>query len=68
VRRRQLGSLALSLVLVLGGWLVAGRPPLWHEADPPRGGLAELQDLAQLQARFNADAGMTRLILLLSPT
>lgn len=68
MKRRGVRPLALSLVLVLGAWLIAGRPPLWHEADPPRDGLTELRGVDDLRTRFNADAGTTRLILILSPT
>jgi hypothetical protein len=67
VKRRGLFPLALSLVLVLGAWLVVGRPPLWH-ADAPRDGLTEIQGVDALRTRFNEDAGMVRLILVLSPT
>jgi hypothetical protein len=68
VKRRGLRPLALSAVLVLGAWFLAGRPPIWHEDDQPRDGLTELHGIDKLQARFNADAGMARLILILSPT
>lgn len=30
--------------------------------------LVDLHDLSELRARFNADAGFTRLVLLVSPT
>lgn len=68
VRRRGVRPLVLSLLFVLGAWLVAGRPPIWHQPDPPRAGLTELRGVDELRARFNADAGKTRLILVLSPT
>lgn len=64
---KRLCVLPLSLLLVLGTWLVAGRP-LWHQADPPRDGLTELQSVDELRAQFNADAGMVRLVLILPPT
>jgi hypothetical protein len=68
VKRRGATSLPLSALLVLGAWLVVGRPPVWHASDPPRAGLADLRDVAALRARFNADAGTVRLVLVLSPT
>jgi hypothetical protein len=60
--------LALSAAIVAAAWLVAGRPPIGPRADPPRDGLAELGGVADLRARFNADAGTARLVLVLSPT
>ena len=66
--RRGLLPLACSLLLVLGAWLLAGQPPLWHQADPPRDGLTELRSVDEFRARFDADAGMARLVLILSPT
>lgn len=66
--RRGLVPLVVSLVLVMGAWLVAGRPPIGLHTVPSRTGLTELRSITQLQARFNADTGTTRLILILSPT
>jgi hypothetical protein len=66
--RRGVRPLACSLLLVLGTWLLAGRPPLWHQTDPPRDGLTELRSVDEFRARFNADAGMARLVLIFSPT
>jgi hypothetical protein len=38
-------------------------------AVPPAGlAVTDLNDLGQLQARFNADQGMPRLVLALAPT
>lgn len=68
VKRRHLFPLGLSLVLVLGAWLIAGRPPLGHRAPPAGVALTDLRDVAHLQRLFNADAGTPRLILVLSPT
>ncbi len=44
---------------------------LSRPASPPSlnaAGLADLESIGQLQAKFNEDAGRPRLILLLSPT
>lgn len=68
MKRRHLVPLGLSVALVLGAWLLAGRPPIGHRAPPPGVALTDLRDVDQLQRLFNADQGTTRLILVLSPT
>ena len=68
MKRRGLLPLALSLLVVLGAWLFAGRPPVWQEHGPTVAGLTDLQGVEPLRTRFNADAGLARLVLILSPT
>ena len=60
--------LVLILLATLG--FFALRPVLIHHPARSGGavGLTDLQDIQQLQTRFNDDAGTTRLVLLLSPT
>jgi hypothetical protein len=82
-RRARLGFIAacllvFGLVAALTAWGLPGvepsnKPP--PTATPAPGatrpaGLAvtDLQDLGQLQARFNADQGAPRLVLALAPT
>jgi len=60
--------LVVSLLLVLGGWLFIGTPPIWDRADAPRARLIDLHSLDKLQTQFTADAGTARLFLILSPT
>jgi hypothetical protein len=82
-RRGRLGFLAaclLAFVLVaaLIGWgPLSTKPPsktpatvtLAPGATRPAGlAVTDLHDLGQLQARFNADQGMPRLVLALAPT
>jgi hypothetical protein len=82
-RRARLGFLAacllvFGLVATLTTWRLPSTGPsdktpatvtLASGAARP-GGLAvtDLRDLGQLQARFNADQGMPRLVLALAPT
>jgi hypothetical protein len=67
VKSRRLAYLAISLALVVGAWLVAGQPTIGRPSDATRVGLTELPRVDELRSQFNADAGMTRLILVLSP-
>jgi hypothetical protein len=60
-RWRVLVVLAAALIIALSTQF--GRGPL--EASPP---LDDVDSIEALQARFNADSGDVRLILLLSPT
>ena len=64
VRLRNL--VALGLIL-LASWLVV-RSPLFHRVPLPGLQLTDLRSVGQFQALFNADAGMPRLVLILSPT
>jgi hypothetical protein len=61
-----LGLLTLA-ALLLAVWLIA-ESPLFHKTAPPGLRLSDLRAVSQLRARFDVDRGMTRLILVLSPT
>ena len=82
-RRARLGFVAACLlVFALVGALITWRLPsigpstktpatatLAPGAVPPASlAVTDLHDLGQLQARFNADQGMPRLVLALAPT
>ena len=82
-RRGRLGFIAacllvFGLVAALITWGLPGlepsnKPPptvtLAPGATRPAGlAVADLRDVGQLQARFNADQGMPRLVLALAPT
>jgi hypothetical protein len=70
--------LVFALIAALVNWgppwtMPSGRPPpsvtLAPGATRPAGlAVADLRDLGQLQARFNADLGVPRLVLALAPT
>ena len=81
-RRGRLGFVAACL-LVFGlvvGWISWSTPStapsgkttptvtLSPRARPAGLAVADLRSVAQLQARFNADKGMARLVLALAPT
>ena len=63
---------AVALVLLLIPVLVVARPYLGAVFGPGFGGqdttLTELRSMHDLRARFDADAGSPRLVLLVSPT
>jgi hypothetical protein len=65
-RRRPLGFLAVCLLvfLLVAGWLSVFAPV----SAPPGVTLADLHGVGDLQARFNADRGQPRLVVILSPT
>jgi hypothetical protein len=65
-RKNTLGLLTLA-ALLLAVWLIA-ESPFFHKTAPPGLRLSDLRAVSQLRARFDADRGMTRLILVLSPT
>ena len=65
-RKNAPGLLTLA-ALLLAAWLIA-ESPLFHKTAPPGLKLTDLRAVSQLRARFDADRGMTRLILVLSPT
>jgi hypothetical protein len=65
-RKNALGLLTLA-ALLLAAWLIA-ESPLFHKTAPPGLRLTDLRAVSQLRARFDADRGITRLILVLSPT
>ncbi len=61
------GVVGLAVVALLGLVFLGVR--LTHPGNArPSAGLTDLTDIEQLQARFNADSGSPRLVLLLSPT
>ena len=64
--RRMAGFLALCLLLfvLLAGWLYFFAP----RQAPPGVTMTDLHGVADLQARFNADRGLPRLIVIFSPT
>lgn len=65
-RWRTVGFLAVCLLvflLVAGGLYFLG-----PRSAPPGVTMADLQGVADLQARFNADRGQARLVVILAPT
>jgi hypothetical protein len=65
-RPARVGFLAVCLLvfgLVAGGLAVLG-----PRSAPPGVTMADLHGVADLQARFNADRGQPRLVVILSPT
>jgi hypothetical protein len=65
-RRVGVGFLAVCLlvfVLVAGGLHFLG-----PRSAPPGVTMADLHGVAELQARFNADRGQSRLVVIFSPT
>lgn len=65
-RRFVVGFLAVVLVVfaLVAGWLYFLGP----RSAPPGVTMADLHGVADLQARFNADRGQPRLVVILSPT
>jgi hypothetical protein len=65
-RSRTAGFLAACLLVfvLLAGWLYFLGP----RSAPPGVTMADLHGVADLQARFNADRGQPRLVVILSPT
>ena len=66
-RRLAFGAVGLVLVLLAAGWVVQ-KKWLSHATPPPGVTLTDLHSVGQLRDLFDADAGTTRLILVLSPT
>jgi hypothetical protein len=66
-RRLAFGAVGLVLFLLAVGWVVQ-RKWLSHATPPPGVTLTDLHSVAQLRDLFDADAGATRLVLVLSPT
>jgi hypothetical protein len=64
--RRTVGFLAVCLLVfvLLAGWLYFFAP----RSAPPGVTMTDLHGVADLQARFNADRGLPRLIVIFSPT
>jgi hypothetical protein len=66
-RRLAGGVVGLVLLVFLAGWVVEKK--WFSHATPPAGvTLTDLHGVGQLRDLFDADAGSTRLILVLSPT
>ncbi len=65
-RSRTVGFLAVCLLVfvLLAGWLYFFAP----RSAPPGVTMTDLYGVADLQARFNADRGLPRLIVIFSPT
>jgi hypothetical protein len=65
-RRSIVGFLAVCLLVfaLLAGWMYFLGP----RSAPPGVTIADLHGVADLQARFNADRGQPRLVVILSPT
>jgi hypothetical protein len=65
-RRRTTGFLVICLLAfaLVAGWLHFFAP----RAAPPGVTMTDLHGVADLQARFNADRGQARLIVIFSPT
>jgi hypothetical protein len=66
-RRLAFGAVGLVLFLLAAGWVVQ-KKWLSHATPPPGVTLTDLRSVAQLRDLFDADAGATRLVLVLSPT
>jgi hypothetical protein len=64
--RRTVGFLAVCLLVfvLVAGWLYVFAPV----SAPPGVTMADLHGVGDLQARFNADRGQPRLIVIFSPT
>jgi hypothetical protein len=65
---RLLGFLVAAMALLGSLTAAVMVDRLSHTTPVPGTRLTDLKDLAQLRSLFNADAGTTRLILILSPT
>jgi hypothetical protein len=64
--RRTAGFLAVCLLVVV--LLAAGLSFFGPRHAPPGVTMADLHGVADLKARFNADRGLPRLIVIFSPT
>jgi hypothetical protein len=58
--------MATTLGVLLAGVLVLGRERSYKPSSPQQAGYST--DLNELRAKFNADKGKVRLLMLLSPT
>jgi hypothetical protein len=68
-RRSHRATMAfLAVCLLVFGLLAAGLYFLGPRSAPPGVTRADLHGVADLQARFNADRGQARLVVILSPT
>lgn len=67
--RRRRGGVGFLAVCLLAFALVAtGLHFLGPRSAPPGVTMADLHGVADLQARFNADRGQSRLVVIFSPT
>jgi hypothetical protein len=66
-RRLAFSVVGLVLFLLLAGWVVE-KKYLSHATPPPGVTLTDLHTVGDLRTLFDAGAGTTRLILVLSPT
>jgi hypothetical protein len=58
----------LAVCLLVFGLLAGGLYFLGPRSAPPGVTMADLHGVAELQARFNADRGQPRLVVIFSPT
>jgi hypothetical protein len=65
-RRATVAFLAICVLAVV--LVAAGLYFLGPRSAPPGVTMADLHGVADLQARFNADRGQSRLVVILSPT
>jgi hypothetical protein len=63
-RMSRFVAVCLLLFVLLAGWLYFFAP----RHAPPGVRMTDLHGVADLQARFNADRGLPRLIVIFSPT
>ncbi len=63
---KQRVLIATTLGVLLAGVLVFGRERSYEPSSPQKAGYST--DLNDLRAKFNADKGKVRLLMLLSPT
>jgi hypothetical protein len=66
-RRLAFTVVGVVLFLLVAGWVVE-KKYLSHATPPPGITLTDLHEVGELRSLFDADAGTTRLILVLSPT
>jgi hypothetical protein len=65
---RALGLAVAALVIVLAAGVLAGARLLGRATPPPGITLTDLRSVDQFRSLFDADAGIPRLVLVLSPT
>jgi hypothetical protein len=67
-RRRRVGLGFLTVCLLVFVLVAGGLHFLGPRSAPPGVTMADLHGVADLQARFNADRGQARLVVIFSPT
>ena len=67
-RSRRVTMIFLTVCLLAFVLIMAGLHFLGPRSAPPGVTMADLHHVADLQARFNADRGQPRLLVILSPT